>query len=43
VTAGMDIPGLGVVNPDFRTRNIIANQMVTINEDTVDELAAMGL
>ena len=43
VTAGMDIPGLGVVNPDFKTRNIIANQMVTINEDTVDELAAMGL
>ena len=43
VTAGMDIPGLGVVNPDFKTRNIDVNQLITINKDTVDELAAMGL
>ncbi len=40
---GMDVPGLGVVNPDFKTRNIIVNQLVTINKDTVDGLAAMGL
>jgi simple sugar transport system substrate-binding protein len=43
ITAGMEIPGLGIVDPDFKKRNIVANQMVTINKDTVDELAAMGL
>ena len=43
VTAGMDIPGLGTVNPDFKTRNIAVNQLITINKDTVDKLAAMGL
>jgi simple sugar transport system substrate-binding protein len=43
ITAGMKIPGLGIVDPDFKKRNIVANQMVTINKDTVDELAAMGL
>ena len=43
ISAGMDIPGLGVVNPDFEKRNIVVDQMVTINKDTVDELAAMGL
>ena len=43
IAAGMDIPGLGIVNPDFERRNIVADQMVTINKDTVDELAAMGL
>ena len=43
VTAGMDIPGLGAVNPDFKTHNIVVNQLITINKDTVDKLAAMGL
>lgn len=40
---GDDIPGLGVVKPDFENRNIIVDQLVPINKDTVDELAAMGL
>lgn len=43
ISTGMDIPGLGVVTPDFKNHNIVADQMVTINKDTVDELAAMGL
>ena len=43
VNEGMNVPGLGVVNPDFKTRNIIVNQLVTINKETVDGLAAMGL
>lgn len=43
VSAGMEIPGLGVINPDLKTHNIIVNQLVTINKDNVDELAAMGL
>jgi len=40
---GMEIPGLGVVNPDFDSRNIIVDQLVDINKGTVDELADMGL
>ena len=40
---GMEIEGLGTVHPDFETRNIIVDQLVAINKDTVDELAAMGL
>ena len=43
VTDGMEIEGLGVVSPDPETRNIIVNQLVAINQDTVDELAGMGL
>jgi simple sugar transport system substrate-binding protein len=43
IKAGMKIEGLGVVNPDAKTRNIIVNQLVTINKETVDGLAAMGL
>jgi simple sugar transport system substrate-binding protein len=39
----MKIEGLGVVNPDMKTHNIIVNQLVTINKETVDGLAAMGL
>lgn len=41
VTAGMEIEGLGAVNPDGT--NIIVNQLVPINADTVGELADMGL
>ena len=40
---GMTIEGLGVVHPDPETHNIIVNQLVTINKDTVDGLAQMGL
>ena len=40
---GTDIEGLGVVSPDEETRNIITNNLLEINADTVDELAAKGL
>lgn len=43
VKDGMKIEGLGVVHPDTKTHNIIVNQLVTINKETVDGLAAMGL
>jgi len=43
ITAGMEIEGLGTVNPEPGSTNIIVDQLVTINKDTVDELAAMGL
>ena len=43
ITAGMEIEGLGVVEPDFATHNIIVDQLVTLNNETVDELADMGL
>ena len=39
----MTIEGLGAVKPDFENRNIIVDQLVPINKDTVDDLAAMGL
>lgn len=40
---GTDIPGLGAVSPDFDSRNIIVDQLVTLSKETVDELADMGL
>ena len=40
---GMEIEGLGVVHPDFEGKDIISEQLVEINEDTVDDLAALGL
>ncbi|HEX6010727.1 MAG TPA: autoinducer 2 ABC transporter substrate-binding protein [Geminicoccaceae bacterium] len=40
---GMEIPGLGVVHPDAEAGNIIVDQLVALNADTVDELAEMGL
>lgn len=43
VKDGDDIPGLGVVKPDFTNRNIIVDQLVPINKDSVSGLAAMGL
>ena len=43
ITAGMEIEGLGVVDPDFETHNIIVDQLVPLGADTVDELAEMGL
>ena len=38
---GMEIPGLGVVHPDGH--NLIVDQLVALNADTVDDLAKMGL
>ncbi|WP_062228037.1 substrate-binding domain-containing protein [Aureimonas frigidaquae] len=43
VKDGMEIEGLGTVHPDVAKKNIIVDQLVTINKDTVDELAGLGL
>ncbi len=43
ITDGMTIEGLGVINPDFANKDIITDNLVAINKDTVDELAGMGL
>ena len=43
IKPGVEIEGLGKVNPEKGSTNIIVNQLVPINKDTVDELAAMGL
>ena len=40
---GDSIPGLGVVHPDDKTHNIITDNLVPINADTVDKLADLGL
>lgn len=40
---GTEIPGLGVVSPDVATNNIIVDALVTLNKDTVDDLAELGL
>lgn len=41
--SGMEIEGLGVIDPDVESRNIIVDQLIEINSETVDELAALGL
>ena len=43
VKDGDEIEGHGKVKPDFENRNIIVDQLVPINKDTVADLAAMGL
>jgi len=43
IEEGMEIPGLGTVDPNFDTNNIIVDQLVELNDETVDELADMGL
>jgi len=43
IESGTDIPGLGVVEPDAATHNIIVDALVPLNTDTVDGLAEMGL
>lgn len=43
IAAGIDIPGLGVVNPDAASRNIITDNLLEINDSTVDGLADLGL
>ena len=43
VVDGLDIEGLGVVSPDAENRDIITDNLLAINSETVDELAAMGL
>jgi len=43
ISDGMEIPGLGVVHPDVDARDIITDNLIPINADTVDELADLGL
>lgn len=43
IKAGMEIEGLGKIDPDVEGKDIIVDQLVNINKDTVDDLAAMGL
>jgi simple sugar transport system substrate-binding protein len=43
ITDGTDIPGLGVVSPDFENRDIITDNLIAINAETVDGLADLGL
>ena len=43
IEAGTDIPGLGVVEPDVEGRDIITDNLLELNKETVDELADMGL
>lgn len=43
ITDGMDIPGLGVVHPDAANHDIITDNLIAINADTVDKLADLGL
>jgi simple sugar transport system substrate-binding protein len=38
---GENIPGLGVVHPEGH--NLIVNELVDVNKDTVDDLAKLGL
>lgn len=43
IASGTEIEGLGVVEPDAETRNIITDNLLEINKSTVDDLAAKGL
>jgi simple sugar transport system substrate-binding protein len=43
IESGTEIVGLGVVEPDAATHNIIVDALVPLNTDTVDGLAEMGL
>jgi simple sugar transport system substrate-binding protein len=43
IAEGTDIPGLGIVAPDAATHNIITDNLLEINESTVDGLTDLGL
>jgi simple sugar transport system substrate-binding protein len=43
ITDGMEIPGLGAVHPDAANHDIITDNLIPINADTVDQLADLGL
>ena len=43
IKEGTDIPGLGVVKPDVANRDIITDNLIAINAETVDGLADLGL
>lgn len=40
---GMTIEGLGTIHPDAKTHNIITDNLLQINKESVDKLAALGL
>ncbi len=43
VTEGTEIPGLGKVSPDVEGKDIITDNLIAINAETVDGLADLGL
>jgi simple sugar transport system substrate-binding protein len=43
IKAGTTIEGLGTITPDETTHNIITNNLLEINKQTVDKLADLGL
>lgn len=43
IKPGTTVPGLGEVNPKAGSTNLIVDQLVELNKNTVDDLAAMGL
>lgn len=43
ITDGMEIEGLGTVSPDVEGRDIITDNLIPINADTVQGLADLGL
>lgn len=43
IKAGMTVEGLGEITPDAEGRDIITNNLIAINKDTVDGLADLGL
>ncbi len=43
IAEGTEIEGLGAVSPDAETRDIITDNLIPINAETVDGLADMGL
>lgn len=43
ITDGMEIEGLGAVSPDFEGRDIITDNLIPINAETVQGLADLGL
>lgn len=43
ITEGTEIAGLGIVSPDVDARDIITDNLLEINADTVGDLADLGL
>lgn len=43
IAEGTDIEGLGIVSPDVEARDIITDNLLEINADTVGDLADLGL
>jgi simple sugar transport system substrate-binding protein len=43
IASGMEIPGLGAVEPDAENKDIVTNNLIPIYAETVDGLADMGL